>query len=317
MTDFPPPGGTLPPAPVPAPPLAAPAPPGTAPYAPGGYQTGWNATAPAPQPHQPLKGLATALTVLLLLAALAAIVAGMAFLSRATLVDDLLADRGSLLDLSNKDDAVRTTSSLFFLAFIITGVLWIVWQFRHAKNAERLRGSLGLGPGWAVGGWFLPFGNFIVPALQLRQAAQASDPELPAGAPWRNGKAPALVIVWALVFDASAICFVTAGSLRPSTDDLFTGRKQFSDFASADRAAAAGMFGYALAAALAVFLVRALTDRQERAAATITPAALAAPVFVAQPQAQWGAPPAPPAPPAPQWGAPPPPPGQWGPPPAP
>jgi hypothetical protein len=303
--------------------------------------------APPPAAHQPIKGLATAVTVALLLTALASIIAAAAFFSRAGIVDDFLTRSASLSDINDKDDAVRSASGLFFLGLVVTAVLWIIWQFRHAKNAERLRGSLGLGPGWAIGGWFIPFGSFVLPAMQLWQSAKASDPDLPAGAPANRGKAPALIIAWIVVYDAAAIAFLVASSQRPSDSDLSLGRKNISDFASADRTAAVGMIGYAIAAVLAILVVRALTERQERAAATIAPASPAAPVYGspppqqpwAQPQPQqWAAPPQqwpaqpaapqppPPPPPQPQpgqWGAPPPPPPpppgpppqQWGPPP--
>jgi hypothetical protein len=340
MSDFPPPGGFQPPGGQQPPPPGAPPPPAptaATPYAPSGYQPGWTTPAASAQPHKSLKGIATALTVALLLAALASIVAGIAFLNRASFVDDV--NRLNLSDAEAKDDAVRSGIGFFFLMFVIVGVLWLIGQFRHAKNAERLRGSLGLGPGWAIGGWFIPFGNFVLPGMQLHQAAKASDPDLPPGRPWKEGRSQALVLVWALVFDLSALCFSIGSSTRPSTDELVLGTKDFSDFANADRAAAFGMFGYALAAVIAVFMVRTLAERQERAAATIAPSAPAAPVYMppAQPQyPQQPYPPQQPAPPA--WGqpqppppnappptappptappptAPPPPPGQWGPPP--
>jgi hypothetical protein len=334
MTDFPPPGGFQPPGgpapggPAPPPPPSqpgwaapAPAPPlGATPYAPAGYQPGWAVLAASAQAHRPLKGLATAITAVLLLSVVAAIVAAMAFLSRAAFVDDT---NRVFSEAESKDSAVRAGIGFFFLTYVTVGVLWIIWQFRHAKNAERLRGSLGLGPGWAIGGWFIPFGNFVIPGVQLHQAAKASDPDLPSGAPSGNGRAPVIVIVWLLMFDLSLLVYFAASSSRPSETDLELGVKPISDFARADRGAAFGMFGFAVAAVIAVFMIRTLTDRQERAAATITPAAPAAPVYMPQPQyPQSQYPPQQYPPPQPQtWGAPPPPPpappppGQWGPPP--
>src|SRR3954468_19652135 len=142
MSDFPPPGGRAPAPPPPsqpgwgapqpaAPPPAAP-PPGAAPYAPAGYQGRWGGVAPPPAPHQPIKGLATAVTVTLLLTALASIIAAAAFFSRAGVVDDFLNGGATISDLNDKDDAVRSASGLFFLGLVVTAVLWIIWQFRHA-----------------------------------------------------------------------------------------------------------------------------------------------------------------------------------------
>src|SRR3954453_21556242 len=253
MSDFPPPGGPSPEPPPVAPPPGPPAwgappppaapPPGAAPYAPAGYPGGWGGVAPPPAAHQPIKGVATALTVTLLLTALAAIIAAAAFFSRAGVVDDFLTRSASLADINDKDDAVRSASGLFFLGLVVTAVLWIIWQFRHAKNAERLRGSLGLGPGWAIGGWFIPLGSFVLPAMQLWQSAKASDPDLPAGEPASRGKAPGLIIAWMALYDAAAIAFLVASTQRPSDNDLALGRKNISDFASADRTAAVGMIG--------------------------------------------------------------------------
>ena len=43
------------------------------------------------------------------------------------------------------------------------GVVFIIWQFRHAKNAQVLGARGGLGPGWAIGGWFIPLANYVLP----------------------------------------------------------------------------------------------------------------------------------------------------------
>ncbi len=56
-------------------------------------------------------------------------------------------------------------------------MVFIIWQFRHAKNAQVLGAYGGLGPGWAIGGWFVPFANYVLPAMQMHQSSRASDIE--------------------------------------------------------------------------------------------------------------------------------------------
>jgi len=149
-----PPGGT----PPPAPPAWQPPPP-SSPYPASAYGGGYAYT-PTPT-TQATKGLSTALTLLLALSALAAIFVVYAFFHRASIVDDL--SNATFQDVKDADDTVSGSVALFGVALLATGVVWIIWQFRYAKNAETLRGNYGLPSGWAIGGWFVPFGNFALP----------------------------------------------------------------------------------------------------------------------------------------------------------
>src|SRR5581483_5005799 len=235
----------------------------------------------APRP-QPLGGVATGVTVVLGLGALFALGAAALFLSRARLAQDFLDGNTTLRQLDDADHRFQAFVALFFVAF---AVVFIVWQYRHAKNAELLRGRLPLGPGWAIGGWFIPLANYVLPAVQLSQAAKASDPVSPASPPepWvtsapigaevtqhssggPQGRAPGIIVAWAVVLGLSALLFAVGSNTRPDDNDIRRGatiRSSIDDFARADRLAAAGMFGYAVAAALAIGMVRTLTARQE------------------------------------------------------
>ncbi len=220
---------------------------------------------------QPLQGLATAASVLLGVTAAFGALAGVFLMSRASTVDDFVNGAAALTDLSDADSRVGAGIALFFISFVATGVVFILWQFRHAKNAEAIRGSLSIGPGWAIGGWFIPLANYVLPAVQISQSAKASDPDLPAGAPRDRGKLPGIIIAWAVVFAVGAGVFLAGSSSRPSEDQvtLFNARSQIQDFARADREAAFGMFLYAAAGVLGLLMVRQLTERQRRAAASI------------------------------------------------
>ncbi|RZQ63434.1 DUF4328 domain-containing protein [Amycolatopsis suaedae] len=54
------------------------------------------------------------------------------------------------------DSSVAVWEACFVLLNLATGIVFIIWQHRHATNAVALRGPLGLGPGWAIGGCSFP-----------------------------------------------------------------------------------------------------------------------------------------------------------------
>jgi Domain of unknown function (DUF4328)/Protein of unknown function (DUF2510) len=215
--------------------------------------------APAPggwvqqQPAQPLKGLATALTILLGLTMVAAVATSAALFARASLLDDVFSV--SLDELEDADAAAASTAVLFILLFVATGIVWIVWQYRHAKNARLLGQSDGLGPGWAIGGWFIPLGNLVLPQLQLHQAAKATD-----GNGRGSGHAPPVVIVWWVLFVIAAL--VGSVTRNDSDADVIDDVSDIEQFQSNDQAAAVGMLVVIVAGVAAILMVRRLTARQ-------------------------------------------------------
>lgn len=191
-------------------------------------------------------------------------------------------------------------------------MVFIIWQFRHAKNAQVLGARGGLGPGWAIGGWFVPLGNYVLPGVQLHQSSRASD--LAGRRQGGRGHGSGLVILWAILFGLASFAFVGEGVL-PSTDDEgnfeITTVEDLEASASSDRTMAVGMVLYAIAAVAAIFMVRALSAKQAEAYAAMA-ATAGAPVASSAPPPPPPAPLPPPPPPAnpsipPPPGAPPPP----------
>ena len=311
-----PPGGPPPP---PQPPWQ-PQPMG-APYPASAYGTPGYGYAPTAQ-VKPLKGLATAITVLLVISILLAVFAAAALIHRASVVDDLTGSFSipSFQDIKDADDQVKATIALLELAAVATGIVWIVWQYRFAKNAQALRGNYGLAAGWAIGGWFIPFAWLVLPQLQLFQAAKASDPDIPPGQSSASGRAPASVAAWWVAYVLAGVLFSISSLMRPN-ENTFGGFSDIDRFARADRIGAFASLVLIIAAVIAIVMVRALSDRQTRAAASAAPYQQSYPQ-PAPPQ-QWQQPAAPPppwqqpaAPPPPQW-QPPPPNEPWQPPPPP
>jgi hypothetical protein len=93
--------------------------------------------------------------------------------------------RESIADLSDQLDELETQTnqprplqptpvaadpfaSLASLPTIVVGVLFLIWFHRAATIAARLGRPARRTPGWAVGGWFIPIGNFFLPYQSAR-----------------------------------------------------------------------------------------------------------------------------------------------------
>jgi hypothetical protein len=263
---------------------------------------GWNAVGPyatsaMPVPQlRPLAGLATALTVLLSLAALVSAFGAWAMFSRAGLFDDAANGIfGSFDEATAADDRVTGAIAVHFLGFAATGIVFIVWQFRHAKNAQVLGARGGLGPGWAIGGWFVPIANYVLPALQMHQSSRASD--LDGRRQGTRGRGSGVVVLWAIAFGLASLVFAVGGAMAPADDTGFaTTIEDLEDSASSDRMQAAGFGLYAVAALVAIAMVRELSARQATtyaAMAAATSQALAGATSASPPPpseaAAWGA----------------------------
>jgi len=75
-------------------------------------------------------------------------------------------------------------------------VVTMIWMFRIARNHRTLHRGGTWGPGWAIGGWFLPPLLFVIPFLMFRELWKASDPETAVGDNWRMNPTSWLIPVW-------------------------------------------------------------------------------------------------------------------------
>ena len=231
-----------------------------------GVQAGPYAYALTPMPPmRSLKGLALALTILFAVIAVADLAALAAYANRAALIGDvqdnpLSVDPQELLD---ADDLVATASGFHFLTVLALAVVFIIWQWRHAKNAETLGVRGGLGPGWAIGGWFIPLANFVLPGVQMFQSSKGSDVQ--ARRTGRKAKGAGIIIAWAIVFGFGALG-LSAGSDFGSTDESgFIDDADLTELESDDNNSAVGFGFMVVAAVLGIALVRTLTGRQTAA----------------------------------------------------
>ena len=121
---------------------------------------------------------------------------------------------GVTTDEADASDARQQVIGVVQLPFTLaTGIAFFMWFHRVHKNLPALGSrSLKYTPGWAVGGFFVPFLNLVRPAQVMNEVWHASRPTAlkrdlgPAGPRLRDRSgAPALVGWWWALFLASGI----------------------------------------------------------------------------------------------------------------
>jgi Domain of unknown function (DUF4328) len=228
---------------------------------------------------EPLGGLATAATVLLGVMAVLALVGLGAHLNRVGLIEREFRDGGvTLEELEDADDGVGAAALFYGLGLLGTAAVFITWQHRHAVNADSLAGSeAALGPAWAIGGWFVPCANWLLPGMQLFGASRASDPALPLRPAAGRGRGSPLVVLWAVMFGLGNALGLAGWATFPDEDDVSV-LADLEDFVAdatlADRMVAAGFVITAAAAVLAAVMVQTLSRRQTARATALTAAAV-------------------------------------------
>lgn len=209
-------------------------------------------------PAKPIRGLSTAVSVLVGLAGVAALAAAGALFNRAAVLEDgFLANFD---DVQDADDLVAVTALFSAVSMIAAGIVWLVWHYRVAQNAETLGKRQGLSAGWAIGGWLIPLANLVLGPLQLLQSAKWSDPE----APGKAGRAPGVLVVWWVLWVVQTLISLASGRFAFG-DGSLDEDVDLEEFRSADQTG--GLSGLVLAAAAvaAILVVREVTRRQRAA----------------------------------------------------
>lgn len=193
-------------------------PPGMPPPPPG-PGAGWATVVAARPQFQPLQGLATALTWLLALAAVSAVsVLGSQLLRLDAFNRVVDGDFTAINDLNDADDAVGATRTIFFLLTIVIFVLLVILLFRAVKNTEiwtatRPRWSAG----WAIGGWFIPLANLVIPFLVFLEVWKRSAP----GDRRLGSPGPGLLWCWWLAYVVGQVLvFVDPTSRFPTASEV-------------------------------------------------------------------------------------------------
>ena len=121
-----------------------------------------------------------------------------------------------------------TVGGLMILLWIATFVLMLVWMKKAHGATQRLwRGPRKWASGWTIGGWFIPFANFVIPKLVLNEIERIAKAPRWNGAVddrWRHESTSTLGWLWwiglSIGIIANGIGMGLADELTASADEL-------------------------------------------------------------------------------------------------
>ncbi len=126
-------------------------------------------------PVRPTKGLGVAIITVFWVELAAILLNVAAYIDAQLLLDEIITsarpDPSSIDRLVEAENNLLATRLLTLFIGLAAIILLAVWSNRVAHNAQN-RGVIGLSPGLAAGGWFIPFANTVIPFIQLRRAAK-------------------------------------------------------------------------------------------------------------------------------------------------
>ena len=161
--------------------------------------------------------------------------------------------------------AYNLSGGLTLVSQLALIVITMIWLFRIAKNHQTLRRRLTWGPGWAIGGWFLPPLVYVIPFLMLRESWKAAEPEVqPGDDRWKSSSDTPLLWVWGVLYVVVPLAFIVVG-LRQQFGAMGNDAEDLADFFDDRLGLLVAQSVVAVLAAVAWgLLVRALTDRHTR-----------------------------------------------------
>jgi hypothetical protein len=129
-----------------------------------------------------------------------------AYIQRAVLVGDVLDGEPVTKNEADDADAFVGATGLSMLVFVAAGIVFMVWLHRARKNVEWFapppHGKLAAG--WAIGGWFVPVANLVLPKLVVDDVWRGSEPT---GAPAAQRSGRTTILMWWLLFVVSEVLF--------------------------------------------------------------------------------------------------------------
>ena len=153
-----------------------------------------------------------------------------------------LISRAASAGISNADAAANDARQqlvgvLQVGAFVGTGMVFLAWFRRVHANLGSLGGrELKYTPGWAVGGFLVPFLNLVRPLQVMREVWHGSDPsglerDIAAGGPLARNqlRSPALVGWWWALFVLSSFLGWLSTRMMPATPPTIGDLQAVSD----------------------------------------------------------------------------------------
>jgi hypothetical protein len=166
-----------------------------------------------------------------------------------------------LSDLASAEDLSGAVLGFFFLAVLTISVLVIVWLYQAYRAVETHHVSgTSWSPGWAVGAWFIPFANFVIPKLVFNEvdriSAAAEEGNVDT---WRQRRPLSVSNGWWIAFVVGAVFVAVGGSIvSAQAETVFPDIDLYENGLWIE---AIGLFAYGLAGFLGAATVKAIGDR--------------------------------------------------------
>ncbi|MFE6965509.1 DUF4328 domain-containing protein [Agromyces sp. NPDC057679] len=122
-------------------------------------------------------------------------------------VQDYLSGSDATVDrLDQYDQSTFVVGILSSIILVATGVIWVIWQFRVAKQVT---GQTRRSPGWHAGSWFIPIISFWFPYQNISDL-------------WRavGRTRPSWLIVWWLLWVVSGFVIQISTRVVLAAEDL-------------------------------------------------------------------------------------------------
>jgi adhesin HecA-like repeat protein len=167
----------------------------------------------------------------------------------------------TVMDLARVMDAL---SVLQLVSVLAAAAAFIVWLYRAYGNLP----ILGIvkprhARGWAIGAWFVPLANLVIPKQIANDVWRAGDPDLAPGEPgWRKRRVAALVHWW-------WAAYLVAGALIRIGASMLDNAAGFAEARDAVTVDAIGQGLTIVAALAAIWGIRRSTERQEARASAL------------------------------------------------
>ena len=153
---------------------------------------------PIALPVKPTASLRKATIVLFWCTVGASVLVAFAALNRRSVWEGFRDGTKSFADLDDADGLIAGAAAVEVLVALAAVIVLSIWTLRTARNATAV-GATNVSPGLACGGWYIPFGNLVVPFIQLRRVAT------------HRGQPTEMVSLWQGLFIAT---FVASGLFR-------------------------------------------------------------------------------------------------------
>jgi hypothetical protein len=209
-------------------------------------------------------GLTGALRGFLYAAAAASLAAGLALANEARRFDAVAEGRlGALGRLADAEEVSEGVVGVFSLCGIVVAILTIIWWYQAYQAIERAGvAQRRWSSGWAVGGWFIPLANLVIPKKVLDEIDRVSAAATDGAGEWRQRRVLRVSNWWWGCFVAGSVLLGIGSGV--AADQVERGLPDPDLYSSALSTSSAGFMVSVAAALFGAATLRIIGERLNR-----------------------------------------------------